>query len=102
MGLSLNLKSFNIEKMFLLFSYNHMLGTETDLPLHVIEFVKTIIGLEISLIHFFPEIFLASSILALTIHASLLSTARSLGHFLLTKSYLRLCLLVIGLTLVLV
>jgi NADH-quinone oxidoreductase subunit N len=64
----------------------------------VVEAVKNVAALEISLVHFFPEIFLASSILALTMHASLLSTSRYLGYPLLTQSYLRLCLLVVGLT----
>lgn len=56
---------------------------------------------EISLIQFFPEIFLATSILVLIMHASLLSTMRSLGNILLTKSLTRLCLLIVVLTFVL-
>lgn len=83
-------------------SSNTILGTSAVVPGQVVELVKNISELEISLLHFFPEIFLASSILALTLHASLLSTSRYLGYPLLTRSYVRLCLLTVGLTLVLV
>lgn len=69
---------------------------------HVIELLKIIPALEMSLSHFFPEIFLASSILTLTIHTSLLSTSRHLGYPLLTRSYVRLCLFVVVLTFLLV
>jgi NADH:ubiquinone oxidoreductase subunit 2 (subunit N) len=53
---------------------------------------------EIPLIQFFPEIFLATSILVLIMHASLLSTTYKLGNPLLTKSLSKLCLLIIALT----
>lgn len=67
---------------------------------------NTILGdvcsFDIPLIRFFPEIFLASSILFLIIHAATLTPSRSLGHPLLVRSYTRLSMLVILLTLILV
>lgn len=65
-------------------------------------FLNEISFLKSSLILFFPEIFLATSILILIIHASLLSTTASLGYPLLTKSLIRLCFLTIILTFFLV
>jgi hypothetical protein len=53
---------------------------------------------EISLVRFFPEIFLATAILVLILHMSLLSTARFLDNPLLTQSLTRLCFLILGLT----
>lgn len=84
--------------MLFFISPNFILGTTGVVPEQFIELTKMLSDLQISLIHFFPEIFLASSILALTLHASLLSTSRYFGYPLLTQSYVRLCLLVVGLT----
>lgn len=49
-----------------------------------------------------PEVFLATSILVITIHSSLLATSRSFGFPLLTKSFGKLCILVLALTFLLV
>jgi NADH:ubiquinone oxidoreductase subunit 2 (subunit N) len=57
---------------------------------------------EVSLVQFFPEIFLATSILVLIMHASLLSTTHTLGNPLLTQSLTRLCLLILALTFLLI
>ena len=86
----------------MLFFSNLELTTIPVMQEHVIEVVKNVAALEISLSHFFPEIFLASSILTLTMHTSLLSTSRYLGYPLLTRSYIRLCLLIVALTFLLV
>jgi len=47
---------------------------------------------------FFPEMFLATSILLLTLHGTFLSTSRSLGFPLIIRSFLKLCILVLLLT----
>lgn len=65
-------------------------------------FADNSMNFEISLTRFFPEIFLATAILILIIHTSLLTTTRFLGNPLLTRSLIRLCLLVIALTFLLV
>lgn len=65
-------------------------------------FITSVVSLEISLIQFFPEIFLAISILLLTVHTTLLSTTRFLGYPLLTQSLIKLCFLIFALTLFLI
>jgi len=47
---------------------------------------------------FFPEMFLATSILLLTLHGTFIITSRSLGFPLITRSFLKLCILVLFLT----
>lgn len=49
-----------------------------------------------------PEVFLATSILLVTLYATLIGTSKSLGHPLLTKSLIRICILILYLTLLLV
>jgi len=66
------------------------------------DFAINPMNFEISLTRFFPEIFLATAILILIMHTSLLTTTRYLGNPLLTRSLIRLCLLVIALTFLLV
>ena len=65
-------------------------------------FIISVVSLETSLIQFFPEIFLAISILLLTLHTTVLSTTRFLGYPLLVQSFIRLCFLILALTLFLV
>jgi len=47
---------------------------------------------------FFPEVFLATSILLLTLHGTFIITSRGLGFPLITRSFLKLCILVLFLT----
>jgi len=47
---------------------------------------------------FFPELFLATSILLLTLHGTFISTSRTLGFPLIIRSFLKLCILVLSLT----
>jgi len=47
---------------------------------------------------FLPEIFLATSILLLTLHASFIATSRFLGYPLISKSFNKLCVLALVLT----
>jgi len=54
---------------------------------------------EIALIRFVPEIFLGTSILLFIIHASVLSSSRLQGNPLLMGSFIRLCSLIVLLTL---
>ena len=49
-----------------------------------------------------PEVFLATSVLVITLHASLLATSRYFGFPLLMQSFNKLCLLVLALTFLLV
>ena len=51
---------------------------------------------------FLPEIFLATSILVMTLHASLLVTSKRLGYPILTSSFGKLSILVLFLTFLLV
>ena len=47
---------------------------------------------------FFPEIFLATSILVLTLHGTFIATSRNLGFPLIMRSFSKLCILVLFLT----
>lgn len=64
--------------------------------------------MDFSLLHvnnlkmFLPEIFLATSVLLLTLHASLIATSRFLGYPLISKSFNKLCILTLGLTFLIV
>jgi hypothetical protein len=49
-----------------------------------------------------PEVFLATSILVVTLHSSLLTTSRHFGFPLLTQSFSKLCILILLLTFLLV
>lgn len=71
------------------------------------EFWNLNIAMDFSLLHqnyfkmFLPEVFLATSILILTLFASLIGTSRHLGYPLFTKSLIKLCILALLITLLL-
>ena len=68
------------------------------------EFWNLNVAMDFSLLHqnyfkmFLPEVFLATSILILTLFASLIGTSRRLGYPLFTKSLIKLCILVLLIT----
>lgn len=71
------------------------------MPFFLIKFVDFFLLFDNNLKMFLPELFLATSILCLTIHASLLVTSRFFGNFLIIRSFLSISWFVVSISLVL-